>query len=208
MACISGPNRFLADQIWTKSREHTAPPSTYRRDRGTVACEGGEWSGSGERLTGARAVRRVGRAAVQPAWGSPKPCPTSAGKAGCWCFDTPCCGLSTTRSAGPPVLKPVSQAAWESQVLQDGSPPLRCRHLRLRQHLTSASTARAREHVLRERPTQQPGPIQPRLAHLLRLLHPPLQRRRAHSLHPWLHLRLRSASTRASARCCPRRWSG
>jgi hypothetical protein len=39
------------------------------------------------------------------------------------------------------------------------------------------------------RPAQQPGPSKPRLAPLLRLLHPP--RRRAHSLHPRLYTRLR-----------------
>jgi hypothetical protein len=101
----------------------------------------------------------------------------------------PAAGSAPSALRRPPCWRQPPRLRGQSQVLQDGAHPLRCRHVR--QHLAPATKARAREHAQRERPAQQPSPIQLRLAPFLRLLHPPRQRRRAHSLHPRLYIRLR-----------------
>jgi hypothetical protein len=101
----------------------------------------------------------------------------------------PAAGSAPPALRRPPCWSQPPRLRGQSQVLQDGAHTLAGRHVC--RHLASASTARARKHVQRERPAQQPGPSKPRLASLLRLLHPPRQRRRAHSLLPRLYTRLR-----------------
>lgn len=59
--CISGPNRFLEDQIWTKSGAH-------KKDRGSFESKGREQRGRGGLLTSA--------GAPSAPWGCP-PCSPS-----------------------------------------------------------------------------------------------------------------------------------
>lgn len=137
---------------------------------------------------------------MQPALGTRQPRPLSTqGKAGSWDFDNSCCGLSTTRSEQAPVLESDSQAAWAVPSVAGWSAPLAmasrapapcvCLHIqgtRTRPARTSCPAA---------------GPSKPKLAPLLRLLHPPRQRRRAHSLHPRLYTRLKERREVSGARC-------
>jgi len=68
-------------------------------------------------------------------------------------------------------------------------------------YLASASTAKALEHVQRKDAAQQPGPIQSRLAPLLRILHPLLLRRCAHTLHPRIHTCMREPPASRTVDC-------
>jgi hypothetical protein len=81
----------------------------------------------------------------------------------------PAVGWAPCALRGPACWSQPPRLRGQSQVLQDGAYPLRCRYVR--QHLASASTARAREHVQGEPPAQHPGPVQTGGALLPRLLH-------------------------------------